>query len=89
MVEVNQGGEMVRAVIAQADLDVPVLSVRAHRAVRLIAENAASCHYLLYEGARELEGHSLLQLLARPNPRQDGASLFETLYAHMLLSGNA
>jgi HK97 family phage portal protein len=60
-----------------------------HRAVRMIAENAASCVYLLYEGARELEAHPLLQLLARPNPRQDGASLFETLYAHMLLSGNA
>jgi len=60
-----------------------------HRAVRMIAENAASCIYLLYEGARELEVHPLLELLARPNPRQDGASLFETLYAHMLLSGNA
>ncbi|ACI93721.1 phage portal protein, HK97 family [Afipia carboxidovorans OM5] len=60
-----------------------------HRAVRLIAESAASCHYLLYEGARELESHPLLQLLARPNPRQDGASLFEALYAHMLLAGNA
>lgn len=60
-----------------------------HRAVRLIAESAASCHYLLYEGARELEAHPLLQLLARPNPRQDGASLFEALYAHMLLAGNA
>ena len=60
-----------------------------HRAVRLIAENAAACIYLLYEGARELEAHPLSQLLARPNPRQDGASLFETLYAHMLLFGNA
>ncbi len=60
-----------------------------HRAVRMIAENAASCVYLLYEGARELEAHPLARLLARPNPKQDGASLFETLYAHMLLSGNA
>ncbi len=60
-----------------------------HRAVRLIAENAASCGFLLYEGAQEQEAHPLLQLLSRPNARQDGASFFETLYAHMLLAGNA
>ncbi|RTL49751.1 MAG: phage portal protein [Bradyrhizobiaceae bacterium] len=60
-----------------------------HRAVRLIAENAASCQFLLYEGASERDSHPLLQLLARPNPRQDGASFFETLYAHLLLAGNA
>ena len=60
-----------------------------HRAVRLIAENAASCGFLLYEGAQEQEAHPLLQLLSRPNARQDGASFFEALYAHMLLAGNA
>src|SRR5690606_30999746 len=37
-----------------------------HRAVRLIAENAASCVFLVYEGAREHEAHPLLALLARP-----------------------
>lgn len=60
-----------------------------HRAVRLIAENAASCGFLLYEGAQEREAHPLLHLLTRPNARQDGASFFEALYAHMLLAGNA
>ncbi len=60
-----------------------------HRAVRLIAENAASCAFLLYEGARELEAHPFGALLARPNPHQDGATFFEALYAHMLLAGNA
>jgi len=60
-----------------------------HRAVRLIAENAASCGLLLYEGAQERDGHPLSQLLTRPNARQDGASFFEALYAHMLLAGNA
>ena len=60
-----------------------------HRAVRLIAENAASCGFLLYEGASERDAHPLLQLLTPPNARQDGAGFFETLYAHMLLSGNA
>jgi HK97 family phage portal protein len=60
-----------------------------HRAVRLIAENAASCAFLLYEGAREPDDHALSRLLARPNARQDGASFFEAVYAHMLLAGNA
>lgn len=60
-----------------------------HRAVRLIAENAASCGFLLYDGAQERDAHPLLQLLTRPNARQDGASFFEALYAHMLLAGNA
>ena len=60
-----------------------------HRSVRLIAENAAACQFLVFEGAAERDGHPLAQLLARPNPRQDGAILFETLYAHLLLAGNA
>ena len=60
-----------------------------HRSVRLIAENAASCAFLLYEGAQERDDHPLLRLVTRPNARQDGASFFEALYAHMLLAGNA
>ncbi|MCO5129859.1 MAG: phage portal protein [Xanthobacteraceae bacterium] len=60
-----------------------------HRAVRLVAENAASCAYLVYEGAREREGHPLAALLARPNPRQDGAAFLEALVSHLLLAGNA
>ncbi len=60
-----------------------------HRAVRLVAENAASCTLLLYEGAEEHAQHPLLDLLARPNARQDGATLLESVYAHLLLAGNA
>jgi HK97 family phage portal protein len=60
-----------------------------HRSVRLIAENAASCAFLLYEGAQERDDHPLLRLITRPNARQDGASFLEALYAHMLLAGNA
>ncbi len=59
-----------------------------HRCVRLIAENAAACRYLVYDGARERDGHPLLQLLTHPNARQDGASFLETLVAHLLLAGN-
>ena len=60
-----------------------------HRAVRLIAESIGGLSFVLYEGAAELDLHPLLDLLARPNPRQDGASLLETISAHLLLAGNA
>jgi HK97 family phage portal protein len=60
-----------------------------HRAVKLVAENAASCVFLLYEGAAERDRHPLLDLLTRPNPRQDGAAFFEALHAYLLLAGNA
>ena len=42
--EVNQGGEMVRAVIAQADASVPVQSVRATRGKYLRAEPVATLY---------------------------------------------
>src|SRR5438105_563314 len=60
-----------------------------HRSVRLVAESAASLTLLLYDGAAEVAHHPLLDLLARPNPRQDGPVLAEALYASLLLAGNA
>jgi HK97 family phage portal protein len=60
-----------------------------HRAVRLIAESIGGLTFLLYEGAAEHSAHPLLALLARPNPRQDGANFLETVSAHLLLAGNA
>jgi phage portal protein BeeE len=60
-----------------------------HRAVRLIAENAAACAYIAVEDGVGRDTHPLLDLMARPNPRQDGAGLFEALYAHLLIAGNA
>lgn len=60
-----------------------------HRAVRLIAESAASIPWLLYEGNSEIETHPLLDLLERPNQRQAGATFLEALYGHLLLAGNA
>src|SRR3954452_10731794 len=60
-----------------------------HRAVKLVAENAAACTFLLYEGTAERTQHPLLDLLTRPNPRQDSAALFEALHTFLLLAGNA
>jgi phage terminase large subunit-like protein len=48
VVEVNQGGDMVRAVIAEADRNVPVVEVRATRGKWLRAEPVAA----LYEQGR-------------------------------------
>jgi HK97 family phage portal protein len=59
------------------------------RAVRLLAESIGGLAFLLYEGDAERSEHPLLDLLARPNPRQDGAGFLEAVTAHLLLAGNA
>jgi HK97 family phage portal protein len=61
----------------------------AFRAVRMIAEAAASVPLLLYDRAQEITDHPLLALLARPNGFTDGATLLEAWYSHLLIAGNA
>lgn len=60
-----------------------------HRAVRLAAEAVGGVAFVLYDGAEELSAHPLIDLLARPNPRQDGPGFLESVAAHLMLSGNA
>jgi HK97 family phage portal protein len=60
-----------------------------HRAVKLVAENVAGVTLLLYEGAAERDTHPLLDLIARPNPRQEQAAFLEAVATHLLLAGNA
>lgn len=60
-----------------------------YRAVRMIAEAAASVPWLLYEGAQEYDDHPLLRLLDHPNPRMAGGVLFEEVYGNLLIAGNA
>jgi HK97 family phage portal protein len=60
-----------------------------HRAVRLVAEAAASLPLVLSAGGREVTDHPLGALTARPNPREGGARLLESLYGHLMVSGNA
>ena len=60
-----------------------------YRAVRMIAEAAASVPWLLYDGADELDVHPLFDLLTRPNPGQSGRSLMEMFYGHLQVTGNA
>ena len=61
----------------------------AYACITKIASAAASVPWLLYDGAVELESHPLLTLLARPNGRDDGPSLFERWYAFLQSAGNA
>lgn len=58
-----------------------------YRAVRLIAESIGALSFVLYEGAAERDAHPLLELVRRPNPRQDGASFLEGVVSHLLLAG--
>ena len=60
-----------------------------HRAVRLVAEAAASLPMSLTENGRALDVHPLLTLLHRPNRRQGGGRFLEEVYGHLMVSGNA
>jgi len=58
------------------------------RAVKLIAEAAASLPTLLQDNARRYETHPVQALLARPNAGQGRAELLEALFGQLLLTGN-
>jgi HK97 family phage portal protein len=60
-----------------------------YRAVRMIAEAAASVPLLLYEGDDEHERHPLLDLLARPSLDHTGTDFLEAWYGYLLVAGNA
>ena len=60
-----------------------------YRAVKLVAENVAGCAFVAEEDGAMRDAHPLLDLLARPNPREDGARLIEAVATHLLLAGNA
>src|SRR3954454_1366951 len=60
-----------------------------HRSVRLIAEAAAALPLSLIEGGRIVDAHPLVALMRRPNPREGGARFLESVYGHLLVSGNA
>ena len=60
-----------------------------YRSVRMIAEAAASVPLLCQVGEQRMSDHPAMALLARPNARQGGADWFESLYGHLLVSGNA
>ena len=65
-------------------------NVVAYRCVMQIATACAAVPWVLYgEDGTELDTHPLLDLLAHPNPLQDGVSFMEAVYANLQISGNA
>ncbi|MCO4053959.1 MAG: phage portal protein [Bosea sp.] len=60
-----------------------------HRCVRLVAESAAQLALSVRVDGAEASGHPLQALLVRPNPNQAAGAFLETVYGHLLLSGNA
>ncbi len=60
-----------------------------YRAVRMIAEAAASVPLMLFEGDEEHDDHPLLDLLARPSLDQTGTDFLEAWYGYLLVAGNA
>ena len=44
-----------------------------YRAVKLVAENVGGSSFVVEEGGATRDTHPLLDLLARPNPREAGA----------------
>ncbi|MEL7467474.1 MAG: phage portal protein [Pseudomonadota bacterium] len=59
------------------------------RAVRMVAEAAASVPFHLIESGARMDEHPVLRLLAAPNPGTDASGFLEAIVGHLLLSGNA
>src|ERR1041384_3094375 len=60
-----------------------------YRAVKLVAENVGGVAFLVEEGGETRDRHPLLDLIARPNPREEGARFLEAVATYLLLAGNA
>lgn len=61
----------------------------AHRAISLATQNAARVPLMVDDQGERLATHPVLDLLSRPNPDHSGPELIETIFHHLLLSGNA
>ena len=59
------------------------------RAVKLIAEAAAALPLHLSDGQTRFDTHPVLSLIKTPNQAQTRADFLESLYAQLLLNGNA
>lgn len=61
----------------------------AHRAIRMIAETAANVPWNLIDGDQNLGDHPAQKLIKKPNAHSTGDDFLETVYGHLLLSGNS
>ena len=60
-----------------------------YRAVRMVAEAAASVPWLMFDGRQEIVDHPFLDLMRMPNLREAGPVFLESLLGHLYVSGNA
>jgi HK97 family phage portal protein len=60
-----------------------------YRAVRMIAEAAASTPVGLFRDGAEIFDHHLLNIIKKPNHFETRHDLLETWFVHLLISGNA
>ncbi len=60
-----------------------------YRCVRMLAEASMRVPLMVKEKGEILTRHPVLDLLARPNPRQSGVDLFETVFSNLHTAGNA
>ncbi len=70
-----------------------VRNVIAHRAISMLATGAASIPFKLFKetgkNITNVSAHSILNLLRKPNPKENGRDLLESIYGYRLISGNA
>lgn len=66
-----------------------VRNVIAFRAVRMVAEAAASVPWTASENGARLDAHPLLAVLKNPNERQSCGELVEALVCNLMIAGNA
>ena len=68
-----------------------VKNVIAYKCISMLAKNASSIPFLLYDKKtnREIKKHPLLELLSNPNPTQNRFNFFEAIYSYKLISGNS
>jgi HK97 family phage portal protein len=64
-------------------------NVVGYRAARMVAEAAGSIPLTLYVDGKDVSEHPLLALLHRPNAMQTGREFLESLFAHVMVAGNA
>lgn len=68
-----------------------VKNVVAYKCISMLAKNASSIPFLLYDRKtnKEIKKHPLLELLNNPNPTQNRFNFFEAIYSYKLISGNS
>ncbi len=60
-----------------------------YRCVRMLAEASMRIPLVVRENGKTLNRHPVLDLLARPNPRQSGVDMLETVFSNLHTAGNA